>query len=150
MNIEEQKRPDKIQAFDSLFTTNQIQICKLLLSYLEPSMQKSLAVYIKYMEFRYPISYFQLHPEAFLPHEQSPDTNMICNEILPFCSPSQKKQVEQFAGLFSNLKNMKEMMETINMMKEMFPDGFPFADTGSGDNSAPDLQQLFQMFGGSV
>ena len=150
MNMEEQKRPDKIQAFDALFSTNQIQICKLLLSYLEPSMQKSLAIYIKYMEFRYTLSYLQKHPKALLPTEPKTDTDRICSEILPFCSPGQKKQVEQFAGMFSNLKNVTEMMETVNMMKEMFPEGFSFGDMENGDGSMPDMAQLFQMFGGSV
>lgn len=150
MNMEEQKQPDKIQAFDALFTTNQIQICKLLLSYLEPSMQKSLAIYIKYMEFRYTLSYLQKHPKTFLPTAPQSDAEHICSEILPFCSPNQKKQVEQFAGMFSNLKNVTEMMETVNMMKEMFPEGFSFGDTGNGDSSMPDMAQLFQMFGGSI
>lgn len=150
MNMEEQKQPDKIQAFDALFTTNQIQICKLLLSYLEPSMQKSLAIYIKYMEFQYTLSYLQKHPKTFLPTEPQTDAEHICSEILPFCSPSQKKQVEQFAGMFSNLKNVTEMMETVNMMKEMFPEGFSFGDAGNSDGSMPDMTQLFQMFGGSV
>lgn len=142
-------RPDKIQAFDALFTNNQIQICKILLPYLEPSMQKSLAVYIKFMEFQHTITYFSRYPNACMPACYDDDTNQICNEILPFCSGAQKKQVEQFGNIFANMKNMREMMETVNMMKEMFPEGFSMGDVAGGDGSAPDISQIMQMFGGS-
>lgn len=149
MNKDTCEKPDKIQAFDALFTNNQIQICKILLPYLEPSMQKSLAIYIKFMEFQHTITYFNAYPNACMPASSCEDTNQICNEILPFCSGTQKKQVEQMANMFTNMKNMREMMETVNMMKEMFPDGFSFGDTSDGDGSAPDISQLMQMFGGS-
>ena len=44
----------------------------------------------------------------------------------------------------SSMKNAKEMMETMSAMKELFPDGFSFGENGDG---APDLMQMFQMFG---
>lgn len=148
MNKDTCDKPDKIQAFDALFTNNQIQICKILLHYLEPSMQKSLAIYIKFMELQYTLTYFNKFPHAYMPAADSEDTNLICNEILPFCSGSQKKQVEQFSNMFTNMKNMREMMETVNMMKEMFPEGISFGDTVNGDGSSSDINQLFQMFSG--
>ena len=46
-----------VMAFDALYTTNQIQKFKVLLPYIEPSMQKHLAVYIKYMELQYTMRY---------------------------------------------------------------------------------------------
>lgn len=53
-----EKREDasNVMAFDALYTTNQIQKLKVLLPYIEPSMQKHLAVYIKYMELQYTIN----------------------------------------------------------------------------------------------
>lgn len=144
---EHDKKPDKIQAFDSLFTTNQLQICKLLLSYLKPPMQKFMAVYIKYMELQYTLAYFSRHHDSIFPSESTADTDHICKEILPFCSPAQKQQVEQLAGLFCNLKNITELMDTLHMMKELFPEGFSFDDVS--DSSMPDMAQLLQMFGSS-
>ena len=47
MSRDDREQPDKIQAFDALFTTNHIQMYKILLPYLEASLQKQLAVYIK-------------------------------------------------------------------------------------------------------
>ena len=50
-----------VMAFDALYTTNQIQKLKVLLPYIEPSMQKHLAVYIKYMELQYTIQFTKKH-----------------------------------------------------------------------------------------
>ena len=41
-----------ISEFDALYTTNQIQILKILLPFISPDMQKSIAVYIKFMELK--------------------------------------------------------------------------------------------------
>lgn len=144
MYMDETKKPDKIQAFDSLFTNNHIQMYKVLLPYFEPSMQKQIAIYIKYMELQYTLSYFKHHPYAFLPKDDKSDATEICREILPFCSYQQKNQLEKIMDLLVNFKNMQEMMETVNMMKEMFPEGFSIGDDGG---LPPDMMQMFQMFG---
>ena len=67
----------------------------------------------------------------------------MCSELAPFCSSSEKAQLDKIVELLSNIKNAKEMMETINMMKELFPEGFSF---GEDNDSAPDIMQMFQMF----
>lgn len=144
MGMEEQPKPDKIQAFDTLFTNNHIQVYKILLPYFEPPMQKQLAVFIKYMEFQYTLSFFQNHPYACTPKETAPDSGALCREILPFCSASEKEQIKKMMDLFSTMKNAREMMETVSMMKEMFPEGFSFGESG---DFSPDIMQMFQMFG---
>lgn len=143
MSRDDREQPDKIQAFDTLFTNNHIQMYKILLPYLDPSLQKQLAICIKYMEFQYTLTYFKLHPYSPMPKETPPDAAAICSELAPFCSSSEKTRLEKIAELFSGIKNAKEMMETLNMMKELFPEGFSF-DEDNG--SAPDIMQMFQMF----
>ena len=51
-----------VMAFDALYTNNQIQKLKVLLPYIDPSMQKNMAVYIKYMELKYTMELFKKHP----------------------------------------------------------------------------------------
>ena len=46
-----------IAAFDSLFTTNRIQILKILLPRLAPEHQSGFAVYIKLLELQYTLSF---------------------------------------------------------------------------------------------
>lgn len=142
MSRDNQEKPDKIQAFDTLFTTNHIQMHKILLPYFEPAMQKQMAVYIKFMEFAYTVSYFKQHPYASMPVEKTNDTEQICREIFPYCSASEKSNIEKITEMFSTMKNVKEMMDAVNMMKDMFPD----ASFGDGTDFPADAMQMFQMF----
>ncbi len=141
---EQEKNPDKIQAFDALFTNNHIQIYKILLPYFDAAMQKQMAVYIKYMEFQYTLAYFKRHPYFAMPRKNMDDTTQICKEILPYCSAAEKSNIDKIMEMSATMKNAKEMMETINMMKEMFPDGFSFNE--GSDFSPEAMQQMFQMF----
>ncbi|MDE6129307.1 MAG: hypothetical protein K2G16_09005, partial [Lachnospiraceae bacterium] len=94
---------------------------------------------------QYTLTYFKLHPHASMLKETQPDAAAMCSELAPFCSSSEKAQLEKITELFSNIKNAKEMMETISMMKELFPEGFSFG-ADSDNASAPDIMQMFQMF----
>lgn len=141
MSRDEDSKNDRIRAFDALFTTNHTQIYKLLLPYLEPAIQRQLAVYIKYLELQYTAAYCRQHPFGCMPRECPPDTSRLYHEILPYCSYAERCQAERLIGLLSTVKNAEEAMETARMMKDLFPDGF-----GDGENSAQDLMQMFQMF----
>lgn len=143
MHMDENKKPDKIQAFDALYTNNHIQICKLLLPYLEPAVQRQLAVLIKYMELEYTLACLHAHPCCCQKKEDFSDSDTVCQEILPFCSPSEKKQLQKILEITDTMKNAREMMETVSMMKELFPEGF---SPGDGSDGSPDLMQLIRMF----
>lgn len=131
---------EKIIAFDTLFTTNQIQMLKILLTYLEPSQQKSIAVYIKFMELQYTISFFNKHPSssARFPKEESFNAARLCDEVLPFCSPSEQEKLIGMKNMYQNFENMQEMMQMIQMMQDMFPE--------SENPFGGDFSQLFEMF----
>ena len=132
MNPQEHEH-DKVSAFDTLFTTNHIQMMKIIMPFLDASGQRSIAVYIKYMELQYTISYFQKHTSPPFPIRQDSGSGsqqfsqevcrQVCHEIMPYCSPEEKKKMEQVENLFSAMKNYQEMMEMFSMMKEIFPEG---------------------------
>ena len=52
----------KVIAFDTLFCTNHIQMLKIILSYMDNKTQKSMAVYIKFLELNYTIEFLKKHP----------------------------------------------------------------------------------------
>ena len=141
---------DKIMAFDTLFTTNTIQIFKILLPYMEPARHSHIAVYIKFLELQYTINFFQNHPTSrfagitSLSHNVSKDCeddshdsskycagiykeelniNKLYHEILPFCSTADREKLTQLKNMYDNYTNMQEMMQMVQMMKEMFPEG---------------------------
>lgn len=135
---------DKILAFDSIYTNNHIQMYKLLLPYFEPEMQKKMAIYIKFMEFQYTLSYFKNHPYACQPRQPMPDADALCKELSPYCNREEKQKLDRFARYSSSVKNAQEMMEMAAMMKDMFPEGAPFPADGDG---SMDISQILFMLG---
>ncbi len=149
---------EKIIAFDTLFTTNQIQILKILLTYVEPSHQKTMAVYIKFLELQYTLSFFQKHPTSPMnfPKEENRNAAKLCDEVLPFCSPSQQEMLSNMKSMYQNFENMQEMMQMVQMMKELFPESDNSTDSnpmsifsglsGMFGSEGMDMSQLFEMF----
>lgn len=161
----EEKGKELIAAFDAFFTTNRIQMLKILLCRLSPSGQGSLAVYIKLLELQYTLQYFRVHPSATIFGQPLPlsanlmdgdntETLRLLDELLPFSGPEEKKKIEGLKGMLQGLSRMQETLEMLNMMQELFPDAFQ-ADSkspsdffsglsGMGDT---DLSFLFGMLG---
>lgn len=157
------RHPDRVAAFDALFTTNHIQMLKLLISYLDPAVQSRLAVYIKFLEFQYTLQFFQNHPAAMplCPGLVRPcgGISELLDELSPFCSSWEKENLQNFKNLYQNMENMQEMMQMLEMMQEIAPemfsgDGMPGFAT-SGDPASPfpggmaDLFSMLSNFGGT-
>ena len=114
-------------------------MCKILLSYLEPDMQRVFAVYIKLAELTYTLNYLKSHPPFDLfgglvqsadlkgssaPSSRAPrDISEICEELIPYSSAQEKEKLSRIAGMFRQMKNLKDMMEMMQMMKDLFPEG---------------------------
>lgn len=154
--MDEKETSGKVTAFDTLFTTNRIQILKVLMTYMDASVQKHLAIYIKFSELQYTIDFFHRHPEAnYSPcmEKSDLDAGKLCEEILPLCSHEERNRIQQMKNMYENFQQMQEMMEMMQMMKDMFPEGeSPFggdmsdifsAFTQGGGGDAMDLFNLF-------
>lgn len=135
---EKNEEAANVMAFDALYTTNQIQKFKVLLPYIEPSMQKHLAVYIKYMELQYTLSYVQRHPFQIsgcsISSEDKPDLRALCSQLSLYSSPEEIRQLEQFRNMLQTMETMQEMSRTMSALQEIFPD--LSADSPFGDFSA--------------
>lgn len=132
----ETKEHDKIIAFDTLYTNNHIQMLKIVMPYFDGPMQKMLAVYIKYLEFRHTLDRYRL-PSYELngcsSEKKEFDIGKICSELLPFCTPEEKKRLGQIAEFFRSMEMYKEMSRTMEMMKEFAPDLFNDGPGGIGN-----------------
>jgi len=141
----EHDKSNNISAFDQRFTTNSIQMLKLVIPFFEPSMQQYLCIYIKYMEFQYALSVFKRKP--FSPFTANKDMHALFSDLIPYCSPKDKEKFAQFEQIFGSIENMNEMMEMMAMMKEMFQD----SDGGFNINNLSELfgseaTGMFDMF----
>lgn len=126
----------KVIAFDTLFCTNHIQMLKVILPYMDNQAQKSMAIYIKFLELNYTIDFFKKHPYSLcscVERETSPDIFKMCTELLPYCTEPEKKQIEQIRNVFQSMEMYREMSKTMDMMKDFMPDMTDFM------KSVPDI-----------
>lgn len=136
------KTPDKVLTFDTLFTNNHIQILKVLLFYLPEKDKKQLAVFIKFLELQYTLSYFEeMHFGCNPLNCSSVNSSGECSSCQNFSSFSFGKDLlhnEEFMALLSSLlqdvegylspaekeminriKGMKNTMDMMAQYKEM-------------------------------
>lgn len=135
----EQDSSDNILAFDTLFTTNHMQILKSLMPYVESDFQKKLAVYIKMSELKYTISYFQ-HYRAELSgcsmEKKEFDLAKVYHMIKGYCTKNEQRQIEQILNLMNTMETMKNMQEMMEFMKEFeAASGSDGAAAGFGSDS---------------
>jgi hypothetical protein len=144
---------DKITAFDSLFTTNHMRICKVLMPHLSSRMQHFFALYIKLSELSYTYSYITGHSKGKVQYSFENDTvhgfessasqsgesgfpadfMNICDELLPYFDEKEREKVNRLTKMLEQMKNIQEMMEMAELFKDMMPEsegGFD-ADTFS-------------------
>ncbi len=131
----EKKETDAVQTFDTLYTTNQIQIMKILLPFCDERTRRSLVVMIKFMELQYTISFTRKHPETFREAPLPFSLNDVCERIKAYCPPQLCSMLEQFQAM----QNAFAMYEEMKQMMELFQDSGgtqanPFASlAGLGD-----------------
>lgn len=139
-------RIDKAAAFDTLFTSNRIQILKILAYYMDPRLLKGLAVYIKLSELQYTLALFRRHPETSLciapASVNEASAAELCDDLMPLCNEAQKASLRQITQMMDNIHNFQEMMEMVQSMQELFPEGF--SDLSGMDPSL--LSGLFSQF----
>ena len=117
-----------ILSFDTIYTTNHIQMLKVLLPLFDPGIQKKMAVMIKYLEFQYTLDYFRQNPDlpgalcspehAWQREDQKPDIIEIFSRIKAFCTPPERAMFDQLANLKQNMERYEEMMRMMQMFSE--------------------------------
>lgn len=150
-----------VMAFDALYTNNQIQKLKVILPYIDPSMQKNMAIYIKYLELKYTMNLFKKHPFHVCStneQRQTPDIRKLCHELKPYCSEAESQQLEQMTSMLQTMEMYQEMSQTMSAMQELFP------DIGKSDTSnifgssmdellmgmlSPEQKEMFEVFSGN-
>lgn len=161
----EQKPQKPMIPFDELVTPPMLQMLKLFLPYTPASNQRFLGVFVKFLELRETISFFQRpsynsYTRAFSSSQASSPMEMLI-EMRPYLPPQQ-------AGMMESFLNMMNIMEMVQMFQDSAPGGEnAFGDmggSGNADNSGnmfsggfnpmdmvmgmltPDQQNMFQMY----
>ena len=115
---------DRVAAFDTLFTTNQIQKLKVFMSFLDERWQKHLAIYIKYLELQYTIACSRRSSFRYDGCEKN-DTGNFQSLILalkPYSAEKDRKLLEQFSGMIQTMEMFKQLAPMMDLMKNIMPD----------------------------
>lgn len=164
----EKKMPKPMTPFDELVIPQQLHMLKLFLPYTPSSNQHFLGVFIKFLELKETIAFFQdsknnLHTQAF--HRDSPPspTEML-TELKPYMPPQQSEMMDSFLNMM-NIMEMMQMfqgndggdssgntdsggfggMNNMGNMADMFSGGFNPMDMMMG-MMTPEQQNMFQMY----
>lgn len=147
--------------FDKILTTNRIQILKTALPYVDAPFQKYLAIYIKFLELQYTISYFKSHSFPFLssPSQKEDSSSelpflQMFHEMKEYCGEEEKKRFEQIFQMFQAFQ-MYEKYQSLfqNMDLSAFTNGDNPGDFSSLFQSLagnPDFSSLFQGGGKDI
>ena len=92
---------------DEMILPKELQMLKAFLPFLPAGLQKTLAIYIKLMEFQKTIEYFDRN----IPSQQSPDMGNLMKCMKGFLPPEEQTQIEQFAEMFENMDMYRDMFE---------------------------------------
>lgn len=122
---------DAIITFDTLYTTNEIQILKLALPLLSSQLQPYAALLIKCRELKYCLDRL---PKTKIEHAsfELSYLDVFLDSALPYCNEKQSAAIRQL----KQLKHSIDMFDKMKSMMSMF-----------GVDGADDLGSLFQAFG---
>ena len=122
---------DAILTFDTLYTTNEIQILKLALPLLSPSLRPYAALLIKGKELKYCMERL---PKSKIEHAsfELSYLDAFLDNALPYCNEKQSELIRQL----KQLKHSIDMFEKMKGMMSVF-----------GDEDASEISNLFQAFG---
>lgn len=130
----DKKMPRPMTPFDLLTVPDDLYSIKLFLPYTPVSMQRFLAIYVKFIELHHTITYFHGFPS------RSPSSDMMA-DLKPYLSEKERSMMEQ-------AENMMHMMEMWQSMQSM-------ADASDPDMNpmdfmktmlTPEQQEMFDMY----
>lgn len=144
-----------ITAFDTIYTNNHIQICKMAMMLLPPEKQKFAAVFIKYLEFNYTLKLCLSTPCTGMAGTKDAENGQFSDKldslldffpkILPFCTESEAAFVKKLISLKSTLDSFEQMKPMLEMLSQMDSEANNSMDMLKGFLS-PDQLNLFEMF----
>lgn len=125
----ETKKNEQIYAFDSLYTTNHIQMLKILLPCLPPPLQNNLALYIKFLELRYTISFLHTHPYVLSGcgfDKKYEEQEIPLDDLLPYLTPGEAENFRHLQKSMDMMKQFSKIQKNMEALKGILPEGMDF------------------------
>lgn len=135
----EQNPPKPMTPFDNLVTPPFLYTLKLLLPFTPPSVQRFFGIYIKFLELRHTMEYFQ----GF-----SSSPSNILEGLKPYMDPAEKEMMEQMSSMMNMMEMVRGMQAMSGQDSDMSSQGFGTfnpMDMMKGMLS-PEQQEMFEMY----
>ncbi|MCI6811738.1 MAG: hypothetical protein MSS92_10640 [Lachnospiraceae bacterium] len=114
---------EAIIAFDTLYTTNHMQMLKLLFPYLDIESRHKLAMFIKWQELLYTMNftrqYSGLCRKTNYPGKKELDISALLPLLSPYCSEQEKNMLSQFSQMQNMMQTYKDMAQYLPMIQEI-------------------------------
>lgn len=133
----EQNSPKPMTPFDTMVNPPFLYTLKLMLPCMPVSMQRFLGIYIKFLELRHAMEYFQGFPSRTQPKD-------LLDGLKPYMSTSEKEMMEQMSGMM-NMMKMVQNMHAMSDSSSQDPAGFNPMEMMKGMLS-PEQQEMFDMY----
>ena len=106
----ERRPPKPMTPFDNMVTPPYLYTLKLMLPYTPSSNQRFLAIYIKFLEFRYTMDYFHGFPERGAAKSSGKGFAPLgmFEDLKPYMAPEEKEMMDQMEMMM----NMMEMVQS--------------------------------------
>ena len=119
MDNHETREIDPVTAFDTLYTSNQMQMLKIVLPFMQEKMQRFIAIYIKLTELMITLRFASTLNDSSCFTKKESDMTTMLKYLSPYLSDSEKEMMNQFSSMQENMEQFKQMSAMMQMMNDM-------------------------------
>ena len=96
--------------FDEAILPGELKMFKAFLPFLPANLQKMCAIYIKWMELKATIDYYNQHP----PIQEPADMSHVFRHLKGILPPEEQASMEQLADMMENMDLYRNMFESFS------------------------------------
>lgn len=139
------KQPPPMTPLDELTSSPELRMLKLFLTFLPHTSQHTLAVFIKFLEFRQALELSLPCPSPLASQELSGSAGLFPENLLQNLRPYLTPQEQQIFEMFENIQNMLSVMDLFRAAEPPVSGSSPQA-TDATDSRSPDSASTMEQF----
>lgn len=137
----EKTPPKPMTPLDELVNPSFLYTLKLFLPYVPSSMQRILAIFLKFTELKKTMDSFY----GFNNTPQKSFSDNILNDLKPYMNPKEQEMMEQMEGMMNMMEMMQQMQQASSSSSNGDTEGFSPFDLMKGMMD-PEQQNMFDMY----
>lgn len=138
-----------ITTFDSLVQTQQLQIIKAAIPYIQTSEQKFLSIYVKFLELNQTIHLFNKKDNALKACSVDTETESptelpirMLNDVRCYCTDSEKETIDMILNFFSAFELYRSYLDTPEAKSTRNENPFSFIK----NFLSPEQKEIFETY----